>query len=203
MGERTARFDAENQRRASAESVVRKAEAQTEAALPTTASPRSMAQRRLADLANRGAQVQSTAHYQAMLNGETGASAQPMVSSERVEALEDRIVAAPNRTGLPDALKAAVESLSGVSLQNVRVHYNSGKPGQLQAHAYTQGSEIHVAPGQEKHLPHEAWHAAQQAQGRVPVTAQLEGVRLNDDAGLEHEADAMGARAASMRGTGT
>jgi Domain of unknown function (DUF4157) len=100
-----------------------------------------------------------------------------------------------NLTGLPGAIKAGVESLSGVSLDHVRVHYGSSSPAQLNALAYTKGSEIHVAPGQEKHLAHEAWHAAQQAQGRVQATAQLAGVALNDDKGLEKEADVMGARA--------
>jgi hypothetical protein len=101
----------------------------------------------------------------------------------------------PNATGLPDRLKAGVESLSGLALDDVRVHYNSSKPAAVQAHAYAQGSDIHVAPGQEKHLPHEAWHVVQQKQGRVKPTLQLKGVAINDDTGLEREADAMGARA--------
>src|SRR6185437_16633666 len=42
---------------------------------------------------------------------------------------------APNRTGLPDRLKAGVEALSGLSLDRVRVHYNSNQPAQLHAHA--------------------------------------------------------------------
>jgi hypothetical protein len=101
-----------------------------------------------------------------------------------------------NRTGMPDALKTGVEALSGLSMDHVRVHRNSPKPAQLQAHAYAQGSDIHLAPGQERHLPHEAWHVVQQAQGRVRPTLQLQpGVAVNDDAGLEAEADAMGARA--------
>ena len=37
----------------------------------------------------------------------------------------------------------------------------------MQARAYTQGSEIYMAPGQERHLAHEAWHVVQQKQGRV------------------------------------
>jgi len=102
----------------------------------------------------------------------------------------------PNRTGLPDALKSGVESLSGLSLDDVRVHYNSSKPEQLQALAYTQGSDIHVAPGQERHIPHEAWHVVQQKQGRVQPTMQMQGgVKVNDDTGLEREADVMGAKA--------
>ena len=102
----------------------------------------------------------------------------------------------PNNTGLPDNLKSGIESLSGISMDHVKVHYNSSQPAQLNAHAYAQGSDIHVAPGQEQHLPHEAWHVVQQAQGRVKPTMQMKmGVPVNDDAGLEAEADVMGAKA--------
>src|SRR5437762_370666 len=100
-----------------------------------------------------------------------------------------------NRTGLPDRLKAGAERLSGVSLDDVNVHYNSSQPAQLQALAYTQGTDIHVGPGQERHLAHEAWHVVQQKQGRVLPTLQASGVAINDDEGLEREADAQGARA--------
>ncbi|MGH9560091.1 MAG: eCIS core domain-containing protein, partial [Terracidiphilus sp.] len=100
------------------------------------------------------------------------------------------------KSGLPPQLKSGVESLSGMSMDHVKVHYNSGKPAQLNALAYAQGSDIHVAPGQEKHLPHEAWHVVQQAQGRVRPTRQMKGgVPINDNKGLELEADAMGNRA--------
>ena len=37
----------------------------------------------------------------------------------------------PNQTGLPDNLKTGIESLSGMSLDHVRVHYNSAQPAQL------------------------------------------------------------------------
>jgi len=105
---------------------------------------------------------------------------------------------AANRTGLPDHLKAGIESLSGMSLDRVKVHMNSSQPERINALAYAQGTDIHVAPGQEKHLPHEAWHVVQQAQGRVQPTLQLRGrVPVNNDAGLEEEADTMGARAES------
>jgi hypothetical protein len=100
-----------------------------------------------------------------------------------------------NLTGLPDNLKSGIENLSGFSMDDVRVHYNSDKPAQLQALAYTQGTDIHVAPGQEKHLPHEAWHVVQQMQGRVRPTMQLKGVNVNDEEGLEKEADRMGGEA--------
>lgn len=101
-----------------------------------------------------------------------------------------------NNTGLPDTLKSGIENLSGYSMDDLKVHYNSDKPTQLQAHAYAQGTDIHLAPGQEKHLPHEAWHIVQQKQGRVRPTMQMKGkVNINDDAGLEKEADVMGAKA--------
>lgn len=103
-----------------------------------------------------------------------------------------------NNTGLPDNLKAGVENLSGYSLDDVKVHYNSSQPATVQALAYTQGTDIHVAPGQEQHLPHEAWHVAQQMAGRVEPTTEVEGMPVNDNAGLEHEADIMGSKANSL-----
>jgi hypothetical protein len=33
-----------------------------------------------------------------------------------------------NQTGLPDQLKTGIESLSGMSMDSVKVHYNSTKP---------------------------------------------------------------------------
>jgi hypothetical protein len=103
---------------------------------------------------------------------------------------------APNRTGLPDSLKSGIEAMSGMDLSEVRVHRNSAKPAQLNAHAYAQGNDIHLGPGQARHLPHEAWHVVQQRQGRVKPTMQMAGVEVNDEAGLEHEADVMGGMAA-------
>ncbi|MDR1679408.1 MAG: DUF4157 domain-containing protein, partial [Prevotellaceae bacterium] len=81
-----------------------------------------------------------------------------------------------NETGIPDTMKANFENFSGFSFDDVRVHYNSPKPAQLQALAYTQGNQVHIAPGQEKHLGHELGHVVQQKQGRVQPTMQLQGV---------------------------
>jgi hypothetical protein len=104
-----------------------------------------------------------------------------------------------NKTGLPNNLKSGIENLSGIDMSDVKVHYNSSQPAQLNAHAYAQGNQIHIAPGQEKHLPHEAWHVVQQKQGRVKPTKQLKGkVSINDDEGLEKEADVMGAKASLL-----
>ncbi len=104
-----------------------------------------------------------------------------------------------NRTGMPSPLKDGLEALSGMDLSGLRVHNNSSKPSQLNALAYTQGQEIHVGPGQEKHLPHEGWHAVQQMQGRVKPTTQAKGLTLNDDRDLEKEADDKGANASSWQ----
>ncbi len=143
-------------------------------------SPQVQQLKAVQQMANDSTQVKQLKNYQAMADGHTAETTQLKA----------------NNTGLPDQLKTGVESLSGISMDNVKVHYNSDKPSQLQAHAYAQGTDIHVAPGQEKHVPHEAWHVVQQAQGRVKPTMQMKaGVPVNDDAGLENEADVMGAKA--------
>jgi hypothetical protein len=147
-----------------------------------------------------------TRNSQATQTTESQTSAQSKTIQAKSDTMGDRpdspIEQRPNKTGMPDALKAGVENLSGYALDDVRVHYNSPKPAQLKALAYTQGPEIYVASGQEKHLPHEAWHVVQQMQGRVQPTMQMKnGVPINDDAGLEREADVMGAKATQKAGT--
>ena len=78
-------------------------------------------------------------------------------------------------------------------MDNVRVHYNSRAPVQQGAQAFTQGNDIHLAPGAERHLPHEVWHVVQQAQGRV--TPSL-GVGAQGFA--QGEAQRLAARAANI-----
>jgi hypothetical protein len=108
-----------------------------------------------------------------------------------------------NNTGIPDGLKSGMESVSGISLNDVTVHRNSDKPAQLQAHAFAQGTDIHLGPGQEKHLPHEAWHVVQQKQGRVQATTQGNGnVPINDNPSLEKEATQMGQKALKESNSG-
>ena len=67
-----------------------------------------------------------------------------------------------NDTGIPDSLKQNIENRSGFSMDDVKVQYHSHKPAQLQALAYTQGTNIYIASGQEKHLMHELVHVVQQ-----------------------------------------
>ena len=109
--------------------------------------------------------------------------------------LAEALPSRENHTGLPNHLKEGIEALSGLSLEDVRVHYNSPLPAQVQAFAYTRGTEIHMGSGQEQYLPHEAWHVVQQKQGRVKPTMQAKGLAINDDEVLEREADTMGRRA--------
>ncbi|MEP0264335.1 DUF4157 domain-containing protein [Dokdonia sp.] len=138
---------------------------------------------------------------------EDNRSATP-IQKKTIDALEHKSMTAPiqkkeNNTGLPDTLKSGIENLSGYAMDDVKVHYNSNKPAQLNAHAYAQGTDIHLGSGQEQHLAHEAWHVVQQKQGRVQPTMQLKSkVNINDDVGLEKEADVMGAKALQFQSKG-
>ncbi len=124
----------------------------------------------------------------------------PYMAAERKfrDVIDNSPYVAAQRQRLPDGLKSGIEAISSVSLDGVIVHYNSSQPARLNALAYTRGTDIHLAPGEERHLPHEAWHVVQQAQGRVRPTIN-DGVPVNDDAGLEREADVMGKKASQMR----
>ncbi|MEO1627018.1 MAG: DUF4157 domain-containing protein [Bacteroidota bacterium] len=141
---------------------------------PLQASPQIVQQKALQALANQSKVVQRQQSFQDMANRAAN-------------------------TGLPLQLKSGIEQLSGQSMDDVKVHYNSSQPKTMNAHAYAQGSNIHLASGQEKQLPHEAWHVVQQKQGRVQPTVQMKtGVQINDDKGLENEADQMGQKALEM-----
>ena len=96
-----------------------------------------------------------------------------------------------NTSSIPAGLKAKYEQRSGISMDDVSVHYNSDKPVQYGALAYTQGNDVYLGPGQEKHLGHELGHVIQQKQGRVPITGSVGGAPLNDDPALEQEADTL------------
>lgn len=142
--------------------------------------PEAIAQRKLQDAINNSSRVEQLKAYQQLANNFTSQTTQRKENLEE-ETLQGKFASIQkkeNNTGLPDNLKSGIESLSGMSMDHVKVHYNSSQPAQLNAHAYAQGSEIHVAPGQEQHVPHEAWHVVQQAQGRVKPTMQMKPVQL-------------------------
>ena len=94
-----------------------------------------------------------------------------------------------NNTGIPLQMKDEFEKFSGFTLDNVRVHYNSDKPAELSALAYTQGSHVFVGPGQEQHLRHELGHVVQQKAGMVKPTGYIDGIAINNDEILEKQAN--------------
>lgn len=95
----------------------------------------------------------------------------------------------PNLTGIPTQMKLDFEQRSGLSFDDVRVHYNSDKPARIGALAYTQGTQVHVGPGQERHLRHELGHVVQQKRGIVASYFQIDDTKINTDPLLEKGAD--------------
>lgn len=164
------------------------------------------AQRKLVKPVADGSAVQTKQGQQAPIQTKQGQQAPIQTKQGQqapIKSNHSPIQTQKNDTGLPNQLKSGIENLSGQSMDDVKVHYNSSKPAQLKAHAYAQGTDIHIASGQERHLPHEAWHVVQQKQGRVQPTMQMKGnVAVNDDKGLEREADVMGAKAVQMKAEG-
>ncbi len=113
-----------------------------------------------------------------------------MVSVKRSEKRSSESVKVPSgRTGIPKAVQAKFEAASGLSFEDVRVHYNSSRPAQLGAYAYTQGSQVYIGPGQERHLEHELGHVVQQKRGLVRVDGYINGIPVNRDPRLEQAAD--------------
>lgn len=111
---------------------------------------------------------------------------------------------AENKTGIPDDVKQRMEDSFNTDFSGVRVHPDSSAAPEVGALAYTQGTDIHFAPGQFKPdtsagqqlLGHELAHVVQQAEGRVQPTTEIGGMPVNDNEALEHEADVLGAKAA-------
>lgn len=97
----------------------------------------------------------------------------------------------PNLTGIPTQMKLDFEQRSGLSFDDVRVHYNSDKPAQIGALAYTQGTQVHIGPGQERHLRHELGHVVQQKHGIVRPSGKLRGRQVNTNPQLEQQADSI------------
>lgn len=98
-----------------------------------------------------------------------------------------------------------MESFFQADFSNVNIHENSSSATKAGALAYAQGNDIHFAPGQfnpetssgQELLGHELTHIVQQRQGRVKPNAEVGGMPVNNDRGLEKEADDMGRKAAS------
>jgi hypothetical protein len=106
---------------------------------------------------------------------------------------------------LPNALQSNMETSLGQDFSNVGIHTNSQKAVQMSARAYTQGENVHFAPGEfnpssskgQNLIGHEFTHVAQQRAGVVKPTKVLQkGVAINDSQSLESEADTFGRKAA-------
>lgn len=105
---------------------------------------------------------------------------------------------------LPDKLQSNMESSLGHDFSNVGIHTNSQQAVQMNARAFTQNEQVHFAPGEfnpnsskgQNLIGHEFTHVAQQRAGVVKPTKVLQkGVAINDNAGLENEADNFGRKA--------
>lgn len=131
-----------------------------------------------------------------------------MVDNRSLSALQAKMASivqqAENKTGIPDDVKQRMEDSFNTDFSGVRVHPDSSSAPEVGALAYTQGTDIHFAPGQFKPdtsagqqlLGHELAHVVQQAEGRVQPTTEIGGMPVNDNEALEHEADVLGAKAA-------
>jgi hypothetical protein len=105
---------------------------------------------------------------------------------------------------LPDQLQQSLETSFNHDFSNVHIQKDSERARELQALAFTEGEAIHFAPGQfnpgssagKNLIGHEFAHVVQQRSGVVQPTAIMgKGIALNDDRGLEAEADALGKKA--------
>ena len=102
-------------------------------------------------------------------------------------------------------VQAKMERSFQQDFSDVKVTENSAEAQNMGALAFTQGQDVHFAPGQynpnssagQELIGHELTHVVQQKQGRVKATQQAKGVAVNDDPALEQEADVMGRKAAS------
>lgn len=105
---------------------------------------------------------------------------------------------------MPEDVQSKMESSFNTDFSDVNIHSNSDSAPALNALAYTQGNDVHFAPGQydpgsnkgQQLLGHELAHVVQQKEGRVQPTTQLKGAGINDSEELEKEADDAGKLAA-------
>ena len=109
---------------------------------------------------------------------------------------------------LPDEVQTKMEGAFGTSFDDVNIHKDDNSATDMGALAYTQGKDVHFAPGQynpgtqkgQELIGHELTHVEQQKAGRVQPTKQGKGMAVNDNPALEKEADVMGKKAAEGKG---
>lgn len=109
-----------------------------------------------------------------------------------------------SRGSMPAPVRSKMENSFGTNFGDVSIHTDSPQAKSMGALAFTQGSNVHFAPGQynpqsssgQALLGHELTHVVQQRAGRVAVPHQSKGAPINADPSLETEADNLGAKAA-------
>ena len=109
-----------------------------------------------------------------------------------------------SRSSMPAPVRSKMENSFGASFGDVNIHTDSHLAKSMGALAFTQGNNVHFAPGQynpqsssgQALLGHELTHVVQQRAGRVTVPHQSKGAPINADPSLETEADQIGAKAA-------
>lgn len=112
-----------------------------------------------------------------------------------------------NSNGMSEETLNKMSNSFGEDFSNVNIHSDSKSAVDVGALAYTQGNDIHFAPGQydpasssgQSLLGHELTHIVQQREGRVQANNEINGMPLNDDKGLEQEADEKGAQVAQQQ----
>ncbi len=124
---------------------------------------------------------------------------------EKANTTEEKEAYQFNKGGdMPAKVQSKMENSLEEDFSNVTIHKNSESATAMGAQAYAQGNNVHFAPGKynpettkgQELLGHELTHVKQQRAGKVKPTKQTERFALNDDQGLENEAEKMGAQAA-------
>ncbi len=102
---------------------------------------------------------------------------------------------------LPEEVQAKMENSFSQDFSNVNIHKDSSSAQDINAKAYTQGSDVHFAPGEynpsskegQELIGHELTHVVQQGQGKVgPGEIHGKGLEINQNVSLEKEADDAG-----------
>lgn len=111
------------------------------------------------------------------------------------------------RSASPQSLDSTVQAKMEQSFQTdfsgVQVTPNSSEASAMGAQAFTQGDQVHFAPGMyspgteqgQSLIGHELTHVVQQKKGHVASTGSVNGQSVNTDSTLEQEADTLGMKA--------
>ncbi len=147
-------------------------------------------------LPHRGDPIQAAGgpmglELEAPVQADVGASGLPLESTPDVEL--------PTLGGEPleETVRVELETEMEADFGSVRVHASTPELESIGALAVTRGEHVFFAPGQyapssesgRALLSHELTHVLQQRAGRVQPTTELAGLPINDDPGLEQEAD--------------